>query len=137
MKVRFERAVHGALLPGGQERFELPQHALPWLTSVLARVAASSNADVEIERGLRLICALKGTLASPTAAERLRSVMRSVPEVKAHLRAKRRKKGGIDATRGFLAREGRQQSLRAPMVAPRRANTLTISNFYRTKDRRC
>lgn len=132
--VRFERALLDALLPapGGEERFELPERCLPWLVSVLERAAVAPNADREIERALRLVVALDGSLKSPTAAERLRSVLRSVPAVKAHLRAKRRKRGGIDATRGFLAREGRAVALKAPRVAPRRTDSLTIADFHRT-----
>ncbi len=137
MIVRFEAALLDALLPSGPERFELPLRSLPWLTSVLERVAVGPQADREIERALRLVVALNGSLKSPTAAQRLRSVLRAVPAVKEHLKAKRKRRGGIDVTRGFLAREGRAIALKAPKVAPRRTDSMTIADFRRAKDRRC
>ena len=138
MVARFERMLLDALQPGRAERFELPAHRLAALTRVLERAAEGPDADAEIDRALRLVVALKGRLASPTAAERLRSVLRAVPAVKAHLKAKRRRRD-IDQMRGFLAREGRAAPLVAPAVAaPGGPDALTIADFHhRNKARRC
>lgn len=114
VRLRFENAVLNALEHGDEERFVLPAHHLAGLTRQLHFAVSGPHAPAEVDRALRLIIALESKLASPTAADQLREVLRGDAKVREVLK-RRYGRSVLDDKRRFLAQQGRDDGLQAPL----------------------
>jgi hypothetical protein len=82
---RFERQVLAALRPGDSERYELDPGRARTLARSLRQAAEGPDGPAELERAVALVVALEGHLESPSAAERLRSLLEADGAAKAVL----------------------------------------------------
>lgn len=113
--LELEQAVLDALRPGQRERFELEPRDTPRVRATLARVLRGRSAAEEVHRLIDLISALHRRLSSPTAAERLRDVLRDSPEALHLIRSQTFMRGAEAELRRFRVREGRETLRRAPL----------------------
>jgi hypothetical protein len=114
---KLERAVIDALRPGeGGERFDLPATARPRLARALRSDLAGTSSAAALRTALELAAALDHELDSPSAAARVREVLRSDPDAVALLRAEWLGARPIDEQRLFAKREGRRLSVAAPTM---------------------
>lgn len=118
MRSILEDAIVARLVPGRTERYELPDEEVPYLAMLYRRVASLPTARGELFRAVQIEVALEETLASPTAANRLRALRDTIPEVvdgvKRRLARLEAAQCSIDRARRFALSEGRAVVLRAP-----------------------
>jgi hypothetical protein len=112
-------AIRLVLRSGRTERFDLPVSCEDRISKELVRAARSEHAAAEAEGLLRLMVALETRLESPTAAERLRSLMRATPELCAVIR-------------NLTCKAPRPEKLAAPKFGARAPEgTLRLREFLR------
>lgn len=109
---RFEEVVLAQLARDDRETYELDDGGE--LADSLSVILDAPDAWPEVRRALELCVALEARLGSPSAAARIKDVLRSDPRavalIQKHLIAVR----GVDELRGFLEQQGREVVLRAP-----------------------
>ncbi|MEQ9496000.1 MAG: hypothetical protein RIT81_04055 [Deltaproteobacteria bacterium] len=120
MRSRLEAAILDRLVPGSDERYALPDDAMPYLAMLYQRVAKLPTARGELFRALQIEIALEETLGSPTAAARLADLRGLVPDtldgVRTRLRRLDTRANPIDRMRRFLRSQGQKVVLRAPRI---------------------
>ena len=122
----FENLIVDALERGEVERYVLPADAEARLRRIFVQAPMSHGALQDV---LRLIVALETRLDSPTAAERVRTLVRTSPDATALL-ARRRLGKGIDQVRAHKTREGRRLDTQAPVHGARaRAGSVPLRSL--------
>jgi hypothetical protein len=114
MTARLEESIVARLAHGHEERFELALEELPGLRLVLQRVLQTPQVLFELTRALALSVALRETLGSPRAGERVLHLLKSEPRAVELIRKELIKTGAIDEVRAFRHAEDRAEPLTAP-----------------------